>query len=79
MSAQNMVLVYRFRQTTIQTSSPRHMWGTLEAIASLGGCEPLMDTARRVHGKLLEDGFLYEHTATTYRSLDEPPVPETQA
>jgi hypothetical protein len=75
MSAQNMVLVYRFRHTTVQTASPQHMWGTVEAIASLRGCEPLVDTARRVHSKLLEDGFLYEHTATTYLSLDEPPMP----
>ena len=54
--------------------SPRHMWGTREAIASLRDCMPDESSARDVHRKLLDPhGFLFEHTPSTYSEIDEPP------
>jgi hypothetical protein len=53
-------VVYRFESVSWgRTVSPRHMLGTLEAIAALGGL-PLLDTAREVDPKSLEAGFLFE-------------------
>ena len=74
MSAENMVLVYRFAcsGTGVARPSPQRMWGTLEAIASLADCSPLMETERLVHEKLLDNGFYYEHTASTFQRIDDP-------
>ena len=66
------VTIYRFERVERgRAISPQRMWGTLEAIASLNDCTPIMDTARTVHGKLLEDGFYFEQTPTSYQKIDE--------
>jgi hypothetical protein len=74
MAADNMVLVYRFACAGGGAArlSPQHMWGTLEAIATLTQCEPLMETERPVHAKLLENGFYFEHTKSNYQRIDDP-------
>lgn len=74
MRSDQKVTVYRFvRGTQGQGGSPRHMWGTREAIATLDGCVPVESSAREVHRKLLDPhGFLFEHTASTFSELDEP-------
>ena len=67
-----MVQIYRFeRLERGRPISPQRMWGTLEAIASLQDCRPLMDSVRTVHHKLLEDGFYFEQTPTSYKHIDE--------
>ena len=67
-----MVTIYRFeRHDGGRAISPQRMWGTLEAIATLQGCAPVMQSARTVHRKLLEDGFYFEQTPTAYRTIDE--------
>ena len=67
-----MVTIYRFaRVERGRPISPQRMWGTLEAIASLGECEPILDSARTVHHKLLEDGFYFEHTPSSYKKIEE--------
>jgi hypothetical protein len=66
-----MVTVYRFARNEMGRSiSPQRMWGTLEAIQSLEGCTALLDTARTIHPKLLEDGFYFEQVPTSYRNID---------
>lgn len=73
MDEDNMVTIYRFeRLERGRPISPQRMWGTLEAIASLVDCRPIMDSARTVHQKLLEDGFYFEQVPTSYRHIDEP-------
>ena len=69
------VTVYRLRRIAEgRDVSPKHMWGTREAIASLHGCIPDESTAREVHRKLLDShGFLFEHTPSTFSDIDEPP------
>ena len=53
-------VVYRFESESWgRKVSPRHMLGTLEAIAALGAL-PLLDTAREVDVTALEAGFLFE-------------------
>lgn len=53
-------VVYRFEAVSWgRKVSPRHMFGTLDAIAALGGL-PLMATAREVDASALEAGFLFE-------------------
>jgi hypothetical protein len=53
-------VVYRFENESCgRKVSPRHMLGTLEAIAALGGL-PLLDTRREVDVTALEAGFLFE-------------------
>ena len=67
-----MVLIYRFERIERgKPISPQRMWGTLEAIASLQDCKPVMDSARTVHNKLLEDGFYFEQVPTSYLHIDE--------
>ena len=54
--------------------SPKHMWGTREAIATLRDCAPDESSAREVHWKLLDShGFLFEHTPSIFSDIDEPP------
>jgi len=67
------VTVYRLRRVESDREiSPQHMWGTEEAIATLPGCEPLPETARRVHRKLLDPtGFYFEHAPSPYVNIDE--------
>ncbi|HET9651460.1 MAG TPA: hypothetical protein VFP36_04690 [Usitatibacter sp.] len=66
------VTVYRFSRVVHGCCEvcPMHMWGTAEAIASLG-CRRLASTARPVNRNLLEAGFYYEHAASVFRKLDE--------
>jgi len=53
-------VVYRFESESCgRKVSPRHMLGTLEAIARLGAM-PLLDTRREVDPGVLEAGFLFE-------------------
>lgn len=53
-------VVYRFESESCgRKVSPRHMLGTLEAIAGLGAI-PLLDTRREVEPGALEAGFLFE-------------------
>jgi hypothetical protein len=53
-------IVYRFESESWgRKVSPRHMLGTLDAIAGLGGL-PLLNTAREVDVSALEAGFLFE-------------------
>jgi hypothetical protein len=69
MRAEQQVTVYRFqRQDGV---APRHMWGTLDAIAQLDGCAPLMESARAVHRKLLEAGFLFEQVPSLFIAIEE--------
>lgn len=71
-----MAVVYRFaRMERGRPISPQRMWGTLEAIATLKDCTPMMETARTVHHKLLEDGFYFEQVPTSYRHIDEGKTP----
>ena len=57
-----LATVYRFTYPAgLQPVSPERMWGTLEAIATLPGCEPLMDERRDVLTiKLDRHGFYFE-------------------
>ena len=69
------VTVYRFMYVSAgREISPRHMWGTRDAIATLRDCVPVDATAREVHRKLLDPhGFLFEHTPSNFSDIDEPP------
>ena len=76
MTEENKVTVYRFRKLEAgREISPQHMWGTLEAIAELGA-QPIEETARPVHRKLLEAGFFFEQAAGNYISIEEDRPPE---
>lgn len=67
------VTVYRFcRFADGREISPRHMMGTLEAIATLAGCRPIAASARIVDAKLLEGGFFFESTNSLFTHIDEP-------
>jgi hypothetical protein len=52
--------------------APKYMAGTLEAIASLTNCTPVMASARVVDAKLLEHGFYFEHVPYNFRPIDDP-------
>jgi len=65
-------VVYRFESESCgRKVSPRHMLGTLEAIARLGAM-PLLDTRREVDPGVLEAGFLFEpfNSAEPARVID---------
>ena len=65
-------VVYRFESESCgRKVSPRHMLGTLDAIAGLGAL-PLLDTRREVDVSALEAGFLFEsfNAAEPARVLD---------
>jgi hypothetical protein len=67
------VTVYRFcRITEGREISPRHMMGTLEAIALLKDCKPLSTSARIIDVKLLESVFFFEATNSIFTHIDEP-------
>jgi len=66
------VTVYRFRSRCgDQTVAPQRMWGTPEAIATLPQCEPILESGRLVHRKLLEEGFFFEQVNSSYIPIDE--------
>ena len=69
MRPEQQVTVYRFQRP--DGVAPRHMWGTLDAIAQLDRCAPLMSSARRVHRKLLEAGFLFEQVPSLFIHIDD--------
>jgi hypothetical protein len=70
--SENKIVVYRFRMMDAgREIAPQHMWGTAEAIAALPGCEPIPESARTVHRKLLEQGFFFEQAAGSYIPIDE--------
>ena len=65
-------VVYRFESESCgRKVSPRHMLGTLDAIARLGAI-PLLDTRREVDPGTLEAGFLFEpfNAAEPSRAVD---------
>ena len=63
-------VVYRFENESCgRRVSPRHMFGTLEAIRSLGGL-PLLETRREVDAAALEAGFLFE----PFNAIEPPQV-----
>jgi len=67
------VTVYRFRQVAHgREISPKHMLGTLEAIALLDGCKPILASARNIDAKLLESGFYFEDTKSIFTKIEEP-------
>ncbi len=73
MAEHNIVEVYLFKWTGENGCeySPRHMWGTADAIATLRHCTLLPGTVRRVHRKLLEGGFLFEQVDSAYVAIEE--------
>ncbi len=72
MAQEPMVLVYRFRREEPGAKlSPQHMWGTMEAIAQLPDCVPILDSEREVLEKLLDNGFYFEHVPTVYKDIEE--------
>jgi len=52
--------------------APKYMAGTLEAIAGLGNCTPIMASARIVDAKLLEHGFYFEHAPYNFVPIEDP-------
>jgi len=67
------VTVYRFRRLDAgREISPRHMMGTPEAIGLLEGCVPILESAREIEGKLLEGGFYFEDTRSTFTEIESP-------
>ena len=72
MNEDHNVTVYRFARIVNGLHlCPAHMWGTIEAISGLDRCTPLLETARRIHRKLLEGGFFYEQTPTAFHYIEE--------
>lgn len=69
----DQVTVFRFRRSEAgRDISPQHMWGTREAIAGLGGCILLEDSARSVAAAQLEGGFFYDIPDSISLKLDSP-------
>lgn len=65
--------VYRFKRTDGgREISPQHMWGTREAIAGLGGCLLLEETARQVDSCHVEGGFFYDIPESVSIKIDSP-------
>lgn len=63
-----LVPVFRILCSTAgQEISPGHMWGTLEAIATLENCVPIPSTERLVDRSTLDaHGFLFEHSYVVF-------------
>ena len=59
----HFALVYRLLFTMDgEEVTPGHMWGTADAIATIGNCRPLYTTERQVHREMLDAaGFMYDH------------------
>jgi hypothetical protein len=74
MTQGKMVKVYLFARTENgRQIAPLNMWGTLEAIAMLADCAPVMESAREVAEESLEGGFLFRRTDTVSIHIDDPP------
>jgi len=72
------VTVYRFRRIAQgREISPRHMMGTLEAIALLDSCRPILTSARIIDAKLLESGFYFEDAKSNFTRIDDPRLIES--
>jgi hypothetical protein len=52
--------------------APKYMAGTLEAIAALINCTPIIASARVVDAKLLEHGFYFEHVPCNFVPIEDP-------
>jgi hypothetical protein len=71
------IAVYRFKRTDgIREICPQHMWGTREAVAALGGCVLLEETARKVASSELEGGFFYDIPESASIKIDAPQMPD---
>ena len=70
---QDQLSVYRFVYTTAgQEISPRHMWGTRDAIATLRECAPIQETERHVDSTLVDrHGFYFEPMPAAAVAFDE--------
>ena len=67
------VTVYNFTcEVPGHIVAPKYMAGTLEAIASLAGCTPIMASARIIDAKLLEHGFFFEHVPYNFTPIEDP-------
>jgi hypothetical protein len=74
MTQDKKATVYLFvRMENGREIAPNQMWGTLEAIASLPNCRPLMESALEVSEAGLESGFLFGRADTVSIHIDEPP------
>lgn len=64
MTQEQFALVYRLIYTVAgQEMSPSHIWGTVEAIASMGNARPVYASERQVvRSDLDAAGFIYEHS-----------------
>ena len=72
MSETQTAVVYRFsRLERGRPISPRRMWATLEAIAELEGCTPMLETARKVDPDLLEAGFYFDRALKTHEGPED--------
>ena len=68
-----LVTVYHFTcEIPGHIVAPRYMAGTLDAIASLANCTPIMASARVVDAKLLEHGFYFEHAPFNFLPIEDP-------
>ena len=66
------ITVYRFfRMDDGRRLEPQHMWGTLEAIATLDNCVAMMETAREVPISSLDSGFVIGRGETISIHIDE--------
>ena len=65
--------VYRFRRVDgSDPLSPRHMWGTLQAIGRLHRCEPIPGSARQIPAEEVDaEGFFYDSPDTPNLRIDE--------
>lgn len=67
------VKVYLFvTRDDIREIAPRYMWGTLDAIAGLHDCKPVLESAREVDAGILENGFLFGDACGVQIHIDEP-------
>jgi hypothetical protein len=67
------VTVYHFTcEIPGHVVAPKYMAGTLEAIAGLENCKPIMTSARVVESALLEHGFYFEHAPYNFRPIEDP-------
>ena len=67
------VTVYHFTcEIPGHVVAPKYMAGTLEAIATLTNCTPIMASARVIDARLLESGFYFEHVPYNFMPIEDP-------
>ena len=79
---QEYALVYRLMYSVVggHEVSPSHIWGTVEAIATLGDSQPIYSTERRVPRRDLDAaGFLYEHSYAGIHDVAPPSLRAQEA